>query len=132
MVAHSRSFSWPPLVLELINRGASAGAFHETLENYVTVEIFSKLSAEQKRVLSALSIFREPVELDALAQQQLDTDELDSLVESGLARQADSETYDVHDLIREFLLRSLLLHFVRNFTQSVWNGTSSRRKVMTY
>jgi len=96
-----------PLVLELINRGASAGAFHETLENYVTVEIFSKLSAEQKRVLSALSIFREPVELDALAQQQLDTDELDALVESGLARQADSETYDVHDLIREFLLRSL-------------------------
>ncbi len=96
-----------PLVLELINRGASAGAFHETLENYVAVEIFSKLSAEQKRVLSALSIFREPVELDALAQQQLNTDELDGLVESGLARQADAETYDVHDLIREFLLRSL-------------------------
>jgi tetratricopeptide (TPR) repeat protein len=96
-----------PLVLELINRGASAGAFHETLENYVTVEIFSKLSAEQKRVLSALSIFREPVHLEALAQQKLNTDELDSLVESGLARQADAETYDVHDLIREFLLRSL-------------------------
>ena len=96
-----------PLVLELINRGASAGAFYETLENYVTVEILSKLSAEEKRVLSALSIFREPVELEALAQQGLNTDELDGLVESGLARQADSETYDVHDLIREFLLRSL-------------------------
>jgi len=96
-----------PLVLELINRGASAGAFHETLENYVTVEIFSKLGAEQKRVLSALSIFREPVPLEALAQQGLNTDELDSLVESGLARQADADTYDVHDLIREFLLRSL-------------------------
>ena len=96
-----------PLVLELINRGASAGAFHETLENYVTLEIFSKLSAEQKRVLSALAIYREPVELAALAKQGLDTDELDSLVEQGLARQADSETYDVHDLIREFLLRSL-------------------------
>ena len=81
-----------PLVLELINRGASAGAFHETLENYVTVEIFSKLSAEEKRVLSALSIFREPVALEALAQQGLNTDELDGLVESGLARQADSET----------------------------------------
>jgi tetratricopeptide (TPR) repeat protein len=96
-----------PLVLELINRGASAGAFHETLENYVTVEIFSKLSAEQKRVLSALSVFREPMVLDALAQQELKTDELDDLVESGLARQADADTYDVHDLIREFLLRSL-------------------------
>ena len=32
---------------------------------------------------------------------------MDSLVEQGLARQADTETYDVHDLIREFLLRSL-------------------------
>lgn len=96
-----------PLVLELINRGASAGAYHETLENYVTVEIFSKLNAEQKRVLSALAIFREPVVLEALAQQGLDTDVLDSLVESGLARRADSETYDVHDLIREFLLRSM-------------------------
>lgn len=96
-----------PLVLELINRGASAGAFHETLENYVTVEIFSKLSAEQKRLLSALSIYREPVPLGALAEQDLDTDELDSLVEQGLARQVEADIYDVHDLIREFLLRSL-------------------------
>ena len=96
-----------PLVLELINRGASATAFHETLENYVTVEIFSKLSAEQKRVLSVLSIFREPVSLDALSEQNLDIDVLDSLVEQGLARQVDSEVYDVHDLIREFLLRSI-------------------------
>ena len=96
-----------PLVLELINRGASATAFHETLENYVTVEIFSKLSAEQKRVLSVLSIFREPVSIDALAEQKLNIDTLDSLVEQGLARQVDSEIYDVHDLIREFLLRSI-------------------------
>ena len=96
-----------PLVLELINRGASATAFHETLENYVTVEIFSKLTAEQKRVLSVLSIFREPVSIDALSDQKLNIDVLDSLVEQGLARQVDSEVYDVHDLIREFLLRSL-------------------------
>ena len=96
-----------PLVLELINRGASAGAFHETLENYVTVEIFSKLSAEQKRVLSALAVYREPVQLSALAEQDLDTDELDALVEQGLARQGEVDFYDVHDLIREFLVRSL-------------------------
>ena len=107
MAPHTRNIPWAPLVLELINRGASAGAFHETLENYVTVEIFSKLSAEQKRVLSALSVYRDPMVLDALAQQGLNTDELDALVESGLVRQADAETYDVHDLIREFLLRSL-------------------------
>ena len=96
-----------PLVLELINRGANTGAYHETLENYVQVEIFSKLSAEQKRVLSAIAIYREPIPLEALADQKLDTDILASLVESGLARQADAETFDVHDLIREFLLQSL-------------------------
>ena len=94
-------------MLELINRGASAGAYHESLEAYVSVEIFSKLSAEEKRVLSALSVFRESVSLDALGQQDLDLDVLDSLVDQGLARQADSNTFDVHDLIREFLLRSL-------------------------
>jgi tetratricopeptide (TPR) repeat protein len=92
-----------PLVLELINRGAPATAFHETLENYIAVEIFSKLSAEQKRLLGALAIYREAIPLAALAAQGLDTDELDSLVEQGLARQADADSYDVHDLIREFL-----------------------------
>ncbi|MBT4066330.1 MAG: tetratricopeptide repeat protein [Euryarchaeota archaeon] len=96
-----------PLVLELINRGASAGAFHESLENYVNIEIFSKLSGEQKRLLGALSIFREPIPLEAITEQGLNIDELDSLVESGLARHADSDAYDVHDLIREFLLQSL-------------------------
>lgn len=96
-----------PLVLELINRGASAGAFHDTLEHYVTKEIFSKLSAEQKRVLTVLSIFREAVTLDALLAHELDVDVLDSLVEQGLARQVDTDVYDVHDLIREFLVRSI-------------------------
>ena len=50
------------------------------------------------------SIHREPVQLRALALLELDTDELDALVEQGLARLMDGETYDVHDLIREFLL----------------------------
>ena len=93
-----------PLVLELINRSTNTGAYHETLENYVSVEIISRLSAEQRRLLGALSIHREPVQLRALALLELDTDELDALVEQGLARLMDGETYDVHDLIREFLL----------------------------
>lgn len=96
-----------PLILELINRGASEGTYHETLENYVAVEIFSKLSSEAKRLLSALAVFRESIPTDALAELGLNIDELDELVESGLARQADSDTYDVHDLIREFQLQSL-------------------------
>ena len=85
----------------------SRSFFHDTLEHYVTKEIFSKLSAEQKRVLTVLSIFRESVPLDALLSHELDVDVLDSLVEQGLARQVDTDVYDVHDLIREFLIRSI-------------------------
>ena len=70
-------------------------------------EIFSKLSGAEKRLLGALAVFREPMPLEALSGHDLETDLLDDLVEKGLARQADSEMYDVHDLIREFLTRSL-------------------------
>ena len=96
-----------PLVLNLIDRGSIGTTFYETLEMYVEKEIFSKLSGAEKRLLGALAVFREPMPLDALSGHDLETDLLDDLVEKGLARQADSEMYDVHDLIREFLTRSL-------------------------
>lgn len=95
-----------PLVLNLINRGSIGTTFYETLEMYVEQEIFSKLSGAEKRLLGALAVFREPMPLEALSGHDLETDFLDDLVEKGLARQADSEMYDVHDLIREFLTRS--------------------------
>jgi tetratricopeptide (TPR) repeat protein len=96
-----------PLVLQLINRGSVGDTFHETLEKFVEKEIFSRLSGSEKRLLGALAVFREPMPLDALSSVDLDTDLLDALVEKGLARQADSDNYDVHDLVREFLSRSL-------------------------
>ncbi|HIH82960.1 MAG TPA: tetratricopeptide repeat protein [Candidatus Thalassarchaeaceae archaeon] len=96
-----------PLVLNLIDRGSIGTTFYETLEMYVDKEIFSKLSGAEKRLLGALAVFREPMPLEALSGHDLETDLLDDLVEKGLARQADSEMYDVHDLIREFLTRAL-------------------------
>ena len=95
-----------PLVLELINRGSIGATFHETLETYVEQEIFSKLSGGEKRLLGALAVFREPMPLESLTVQDLETDLLDDLVDKGLARQVDTENYDVHDLVREFLSRS--------------------------
>ena len=96
-----------PLALELINRGASATAFHETLERYVEAEIFAKLSGAQKRLLGGLAIYREPVPLGALEPEDVQTGLLVELVERGLARHADGDLHDVHDLVREFLLRTL-------------------------
>lgn len=96
-----------PLVLELINRGASTIEHNLTLENYVSLEIFNKLSAEEKRLLQSLSIFREPVPVEAITNLNLDLNTLDNLVEQGLARRVDSENYDVHDLIREFTFNGI-------------------------
>ena len=96
-----------PLVLELINRGSVGGTFHETLEEFVEKEIFSRLSGAEKRLLGAIAVFREPMPLEAISAIDMETDLLDDLVEKGLARQADSENYDVHDLVREFLTRSM-------------------------
>ena len=52
------------------------------LENYVNIENIFQTSGE-KRLLGALSVFREPIELQALSEQGLNIDELDTLVESG-------------------------------------------------
>ena len=95
-----------PLILQLINRGSVGSTFHDTLETFVEEEIFSRLSGSEKRVLGAIAIYREPMPLEALSNHEIETDLLDNLVEKGLARQVDSENYDVHDLVREFLLRT--------------------------
>ena len=95
-----------PLILQLINRGSVGSTFHDTLETFVEEEIFSRLSGPEKRVLGAIAIYREPMPLEALSNHEIETDLLDDLVEKGLARQVDSENYDVHDLVREFLLRT--------------------------
>ena len=95
-----------PLILQLINRGSVGSTFHDTLETFVDEEIFSRLSGAEKRVLGAIAIYREPMPLEALSNHEIETDLLGDLVEKGLARQVDSENYDVHDLVREFLLRT--------------------------
>jgi len=96
-----------PLVLELINRGSVGETFHATLEAFVEKEIFSKLSGPQKRLLGAIAVFREPMPLESLLGLNADIDLLDDLVEKGLARRVDTDFYDVHDLVREFLVRSM-------------------------
>jgi tetratricopeptide (TPR) repeat protein/DNA-binding PadR family transcriptional regulator len=96
-----------PLILELINRGNVAETFHATLEAFVEQEIFSRLSGAEKRLLGAIAIFREPIPIQAIHRAEEGVDLLDELVEKGLARQSDSENFDVHDLVREFLMRSM-------------------------
>ncbi|MEC8874294.1 MAG: AAA family ATPase [Candidatus Thermoplasmatota archaeon] len=96
-----------PLILELINRGNVAETFHATLEAFVEQEIFSRLSGAEKRLLGAIAVYREPIPIQAIKLVDGGVDLLDELVEKGLARQSDADNYDVHDLVREFLMRSM-------------------------
>tara|TARA_Y100000766_G_scaffold48823_3_gene39042 strand:- start:14805 stop:17336 length:2532 start_codon:yes stop_codon:yes gene_type:complete len=96
-----------PLVLQLINRGGVGDTFHDTLENFIEEEIFSRLSGGEKRLLGALAVFRDAVPMEAISKANVDIDLVDGLVEKGLARQISKESFDVHDLIREFLTSSM-------------------------
>jgi len=96
-----------PMVLKLINQGGVGDTFHESLENFVEEEIFRRLTGSEKRLLGALAVFRDAVPIEAISGLDVNMDLMDDLVEKGLARQIDSETFDVHDLIREFLLVSM-------------------------
>ena len=75
-----------------------------------------------------MSVYRDAVPLEALTEQGLDIDVLDSLVETGLARQADSDVYDVHDLIREFLLQNLDAQTKSNYIKNAFFGMKSNQQ----
>ena len=95
------------MVLQLINRGGVGDTFHDTLEKFIEEEIFSRLSGGEKRLLGALAVFRDAVPMEAISKANVDIDLVDGLVEKGLARQISKESFDVHDLIREFLTSSM-------------------------
>ena len=95
-----------PLVLELINRGNLTDSVHTTLEAFIEKEIFSRLSSEEKTILGAISVFREPIPEEALPELT-SAEAIDGLIERGLARRANQDELDVHDLVREFSTRSM-------------------------
>jgi len=96
-----------PLALELVNKGATTSTYHGTLEKYVETEILARLTSAQKRVLSALCIFREPIPIEEIPFEGDAHDVIEDLVSRGLARVSDGGNFDVHDLVREFVLRGM-------------------------
>ena len=115
-----------PLVLELINRGNFTGSVHTTLEAFVEKEIFSKLTSEEKNILGAISVFREPIPSEALPRPTSQY-AIESLIEGGLARRANQDELDVHDLVREFSSRSMDEQIRRDLHKSAaeWYGKQS-------
>ncbi len=115
-----------PLVLELINRGNLTDSVHTTLEAFIEKEIFSKLTSEEKTILGTISVYREPIPPEALPEQTSENS-IESLIERGLARRANQDQLDVHDLVREFSTRSMDESIKRDLhkTASDWYGKRS-------
>jgi len=92
-----------PLLLNLMARGTAAQARGD-LTSFIEREIFSTAAPEDRRALSMLSVFRHPVQFDAL--EGVDYKVVSSLRQRALVlEQEDGLT--THDMIREFVLTHL-------------------------
>jgi len=87
-----------PLLLELITPETEAEA-----EEYIKEEIIGKLTSEEKKVLEFASVFRCPFPSRAVNAPY---DLLDELVDRSLMQRS-GETYDLYDVIREFMFGML-------------------------
>ena len=84
------------------------GAFGERVEEYLVRNVYETLSPEEQRVLKAISIFRSPIDEEAigeiLAEEGMeDVDRvLDALVRKYVVQQSDYGEKYLHSLLEEF------------------------------
>ncbi len=96
-----------PLSIELIGSGGrdKAPKGMKDVSRYIHEEIFSKLNAEEKRILELASVFRRPFPPEYLfIDEEVSFDHIDSLLEKYLLFEG-KDGIEQHDLIREFLIR---------------------------
>jgi len=93
--------------LDLLRAGRDAESRHQTLR--ATIEwSFELLSAEERRVLAALSVFRGGWTLDAaegVAEAQVDV--MESLVDKNLVRRSGTGRFGMLDTVRDFAAERL-------------------------
>ncbi|MDP6157071.1 MAG: hypothetical protein QF682_13185 [Candidatus Thermoplasmatota archaeon] len=98
-----------PLSIELLGSGdrGKASRSMKDVSRYIHEEIFSKLSAEEKRIMELASIFRRPFLPEFLfIDENVSFDHIDSLLEKYLLLEG-KDGIEQHDLIREFLIRRI-------------------------
>lgn len=94
-----------PLFLELADfQGGSAVA---DIQRYLNEDLFSKITDVEARVLTFASVFRGPVPVDALHEEEgVEAATIRGLVEQSLLREVSARVYDLHDLVRFSLLEA--------------------------
>jgi tetratricopeptide (TPR) repeat protein/DNA-binding PadR family transcriptional regulator len=89
-----------PLALELI---AFSGMNKYSAKAYITEEIYNKLSNEERKMLSEISVYRRHVSPDAFLRTEKDFDTLRSLLKKGIVYYDTNEKYFTHDIMKAFL-----------------------------
>ncbi|MFQ6013345.1 MAG: AAA family ATPase, partial [Thermoplasmata archaeon] len=95
-----------PLFLELMQGPdvTNSGDFDAFLQD----QVYGRLLDVERRVLGLASVFRGPIQADALfLDEDVDYVTLTSLVDQSLLRETMPKTYDMHELIRRFFANRL-------------------------
>ncbi len=107
-----------PLSMELVDP-------HESLERqsdikrYIYEEILSKLSPEEETTLAAACVFTYPMSAKALMRVEgVSHKTIDKLVEKSFLQEVSYETYDMHDMIKEFFYERLSMSDVKKYHES--------------
>jgi tetratricopeptide (TPR) repeat protein/DNA-binding MarR family transcriptional regulator len=97
-----------PLALELIKSTGKMTDYSDMMK-FINEQVFLKLSKAEKEILRAISVHRHPVPIDSfLIEDETDFETADNLINKNLLIEIELNTYDVHDLIREFFYTRLL------------------------
>ncbi len=77
------------------------------IRRFMHKEVFVKLSKEEIRLLSTVSVFRMPVPAEAFIEEELDYTIIENLVNNVLLEEIPLVGYKVHDLVKEISFSSL-------------------------
>ncbi len=76
---------------------------HLSFNSYLHDEILNQLSMAEKRILRKLSVFRDPVDSNAIIEHDEEFDAFDSLLSKGLIIETKKEGFYLHDIICQSL-----------------------------
>jgi tetratricopeptide (TPR) repeat protein/DNA-binding MarR family transcriptional regulator len=112
-----------PLALELIQSHDDFKMRTKGIYKFIRNEIFLGLGESGRQILNAASVHRYPVGLSALFTEdvnetdrsQTNIEVVNNLLDRGFVIQASSDTYDIHDLIREYVYADLTFPELKRF-----------------
>lgn len=78
------------------------------VNNFLYRQVFMKLKSDEKKLLKALSVYRNPISQEALMyEEKIKYEPLENLVKKSLLNQNLKNEYSMHDVVQEFIYSQL-------------------------